>query len=405
MRKFLFLSLFIAFFAIINLSVQAQTPKTSVLLGDVTSVSDSKIVLQTKDGAVEVQLAGTTEYKRVSPERPSLATAVDSKLSEVAVGDRIAVKGVLADDKKSMPAAAVYLMTKADITKRNDADREAWKTRSISGRVVSVNPETQQFTIASRGMMGEQNIVVSPKLNISYRRYAPDSVKFDDAKASSFAELKVGDQVRALGDKGTDGTTFRAERIVAGSFKTIGGTITAIDAAKNEITIKDIQSGKPVTITVNNSTILKKFPPEFAQMMSARMNGGTGAQPPAGGNMQGGNVTIVRPPQSAGGQPSGGQTPPNGTGQGGGMRGGRGEFDDMLERFPTITVAELKVGDAIAISSSTSADPSKATAIKLVSGVEPFLRAQTAGGGRRAGGGGADTGFTIPGLDGGIGTP
>lgn len=406
MRKLLFLLSLIVSFGIVNSAVRAQSPKPSILTGEVTSIADGKIVLQTKDGAVDVQLSGATEYKRVPPENPSLKAAVAASLAEVGAGDKIAVTGILSDDKKSVPAKSVYIMTKADITKRNETDRAAWTTRGVSGRIVSIDPEKQQFTIAARGgITTGQNIVVSPKLNVSYRRYAPDSVKFDDAKPSSFAELKVGDQVRALGDKGADGTTFRAERVVAGSFKTIGGTITAIDAAKNEITVKDIQTGKPVTITVNSNSILKKFPAEFAQMMAMRGQGG-GMPPPPGANGQSSNATP-RPPQPPSEQRSSqGQTPPDGMREGGGMRGARGEFDDLLDRFPTIALADLKVGDAIAISSTTSADASRATAIKLVSGVEPFFRARQMGGGRRGNAGnGIDSGFTIPGLDSGIGTP
>jgi hypothetical protein len=83
---------------------------------------------------------------------------------------------------------------------------------------------------------------------------------------------------------------------------------------------------------------------------------------------------------------------------------GAGGIDDMLERFPTITVADLKVGEMIAFSSTKNANPQRVTAIKLLSGVEPFLKApQSAGnsGGRR----GAESGFSIPGLDGGGGIP
>lgn len=409
MRKLLFLSIFIALFGIISSNISAQE-KPIVLTGEVTAVGDNKIALQTKDGAVDVQLAGTTKYKKVSPENPSLAAATDAVVTDVGVGDKIAVTGIPAADKKSMPARTVYLMTKADITKRNNEDQSAWRTRSISGRVTAVSPERKEFTLAVRSAAGEQNVVVSQKLNITYRRYAPDSVKFDDAKNSSFDEIKVGDQVRTLGDKSEDGTTFRAERVVAGSFKTIAGTITAIDAANNQVTIKDIQTNKLITVAVNSNSVLKKFTPEMAQMLAGGMQGGGasggGFQPPNGGNGQG---NIVRPPQPGGQQ---GQASPNGEGrpgggmrQGGGMRRG-GDIDSMLDRLPTISLADLKAGDQIAFSSSTSADPSRATAIKLVAGVEPFLRARQAAGGRRnGGGGGQDAGFSIPGLDEGIGAP
>lgn len=86
------------------------------------------------------------------------------------------------------------------------------------------------------------------------------------------------------------------------------------------------------------------------------------------------------------------------------MRGGaQGGIDDMLERFPNITVADLKAGDMIAVSSTKSANAARLTAIKLLAGVEPFLRAAQASGGNNNGGGqrgGGQTTFNIPGLDG-----
>ena len=53
----------------------------------------------------------------------------------------------------------------------------------------------------------------------------------------------------------------------------------------------------------------------------------------------------------------------------------------MLERMPALSLAELKPGDALIVSSTQGADRSNATAITLIAGVEPFLRAapRTAG--------------------------
>ena len=75
----------------------------------------------------------------------------------------------------------------------------------------------------------------------------------------------------------------------------------------------------------------------------------------------------------------------------------------MIERFPDITAADLKAGDMIAISSTKGTATDRVKAIKLLAGVEPFLRMAQASGGQR-GQGGIQGGFTIPGLD-GIGLP
>lgn len=394
MYKTLAITAFFILFVSANLTAFAQeAPKPTYFQGEVVAVASDKLSLQTKDGAVEITLLSTTAYKKVSPEKPKISEAVDATLADIGAGDKVIISSIVPADKKSIPARTVYLMTKSDISKRNEAERTAWQTRGISGRVVSIDVPGKKIVVAMRGAGGERNVTVTPKDVIEYRRYSQDSVKFSDAKPSSFGELSIGDQLRALGDRGADGTTFEAEKIVSGSFKMVGGTVTAIDAEKKEITIKDIQTGKDVVIVVNDSSVLKNFPPEMATMMAARMTGG-GAQPPGAGGQGGGNVSV-RPPNQGGNS----QVTPPGGGQ---MRGGRGEFDDMIERFPNISLADLKIGAAVAASSTNSTMPGRVTAIKLLSGVEPFFAAAAQA--PRGGNNQSSPSLNIPGLD-GIGGP
>lgn len=412
MRKFLFV-ICIGLAGIFSAEISAQTPaaspapalsgiKANLAVGEITAVSqsDNKISLQTSDGAIDVVLSPTTVFKRISPANPNLQQATASSVSEVGIGDKILVTGAVAADKKTIPAKSVFIMTKADIAKRDTSEREMWRTRGISGKVVAVDFKTRQVTLATRGMMGETNVTLTPKENASYRRYAPDSEKYSDAKSSSLAEIKTGDQIRALGDKSEDGTSFKAEQIISGSFKQVVGTITAVDAAKNEITIKEFQTDKPITIIVKNTSVLKKFPEEMAGFMAMRGQGG-GMNPQSGGQ-PGGNAN--RPTQKPEQPPTEGQRPGGGMRQGGGMRGGRGDLDAMLERLPTITIADLKVGDAIGVS-STASGSDRVTAIKLLSGIQAFLQAPQVGGGRGTGRGGQGVSIDIPGLDGGFGEP
>jgi len=381
----------LAFGALSIAQAQDAAIKPSVVLGEVSEISTGKIVLKTKDGILDAMLTDKTEYKRVSPEKPSLATATAAAFSDIGAGDKVAVTGILAADKKSIPVRAVYLMTKADIAGKQAKDQEQWKTRGISGQVAAINAQTKEITVSSRGIGGETKIVLTPKADAKFRRYAPDSVSYNDAKTSSMDEIKVGDSVRALGDKSADGAAFQAEEVISGSFQTIAGTITAIDAATNEITISNFQTKKAVKVIVGQNSVLKQFPAEMAQRMAGMQSGGGAVQPPSG----------MRPPQTEG------QTSPNGGMRPGGGRGGMrgaGGIDEMLDRFPTISIADLKVGEMIAFSSTKNASADRVTAIKLLSGVEPFLKTAQAtnGGGRRNSGGGADSGFTIPGLDGGF---
>ena len=409
MRIKLFLST-ILLFGLFNLAVFAQTTtviKPSAISGEVMSVSGGNIFLQTKDGIIEAVLSEITQYFRVPPENPTLKAAVPSSVSEIGAGDKLLVTGILSEDKKSIPAKSVYLITKSDIAQKQTKEQADWKMRGVDGKVASFNPQTKVIGVTVRGLMGEKTILVSPKEKAEFYRYAPDSIKFSEAKKSAMNEIEIGDSIRVLGDKNADGTEVKAEKVITGAFRNVGGTITAINIEKNEITISDFQTKKAVTIVVSESSILKNFPPEMAQrmaqfqMMQAGGGGQGGFRPPTQGNQQ---TTPQTTPQQK--PPTQGQTP-NGAGQGGGFRAGGGGIDDMLDRFPTVKIADLKIGEMIAVSSTKSADPSRIRAIKLLSGVEPFIKMQqmTAGGQSGGGGGrGGNSGFTIPGLD-GFGTP
>src|SRR5215207_9599578 len=116
---------------------QAGGVKPSVATGDVTSIDAGKIVLQTKDGSLEVLLNDKTEYKRVPPDNPSLKAATAAAFTDIGAGDRLLVTGILSEDKKSLPARAVYLMTKADIAQKQVKETEKWTARGISGRVAA----------------------------------------------------------------------------------------------------------------------------------------------------------------------------------------------------------------------------------------------------------------------------
>lgn len=395
MRKNLFLSAVILTFSLFALAAfgQTTTVKPSTVAGEVSSIDSTKIVLKTANGDVGVVLSAKTRYFSVPPDNFSTKAAVASAFTDIKVGDKVIVTGILSEDKKSIPANSVYLVSKTTFANKDAKDMEDWRQRGIAGRVLSFDLATKVIKVSVRGLAGERIVSVTPKDSVQYYRYAPETVQLRDAKKSVLTEIEIGDSIRVLGDKNADGSEMTADKIVTGAFRTIGGTITAINVEKNEVTINDFQTKKDVVVVVTDASLLKQFPPEMAARFTGAGGGGGqggGMRPPT----QGGQTPNPQPnPQ----QQTPGQTP----GQGGGMRGG--SFDDMLDRFPTVKIADLKVGDQIAVSSAKSNDPSRIRAIKLVSGIEPFIRmaqmqqAQQGGGNR---GGGANSNFTIPGLDG-----
>lgn len=382
-----FLSLFALFLAISGQMLAQDAVKPSVVMGNVVSVETGKIVLQTKDGQLDVILTDKSQFKRVPPENPVLSAAIAAEFGDIGVGDSLVVSGIFGQDKKVLPARSVYLMRKSDISQKQAKESQEWRTRGIAGRVVSVDPVSKHLTVEIRGLVGSSTLTLTPKENAKFMRYAPDSVKFSEAKASSLAEIAPGDMLRALGDRGTDGTTFAAEEVVSGAFQTRAGTVKSVDPAKGEVVIADLQTKQDVTITVTPTSVVKKFPEEFAQRM---------AQFQTGGMRPGGQTT--------GGAPQGGQGQAGAPGQGGrpgGFGGGpRGGIDEMLDRFPNITVADLKAGDIIAVSSSKTGSNDHIKAIKLLAGVEPFIRmAQMAAAAGARQGGQRSPDFNIPGLD------
>src|ERR1700728_1918845 len=103
-------------------------------------------------------------------------------------------------------------------------------TRQSGQNVVWV-AANKKVTITPRGR--EPKTIVIDASAADFRRYSPESVKFADAKPSSFAELQPGDTLRALGDKNEDGTHLKAEELVSGAFQTLAGTVESVDQAAN----------------------------------------------------------------------------------------------------------------------------------------------------------------------------
>lgn len=383
---FLILSIF-ALATVVSAQDEKSSQKQQIAVGVAKVVGAQKIVLETKGGMLDAVLSSSTTYFRLQPDNLSLKAATESSLAEITATDKVLVTGTYSEDKKTLFALKVYLVKGSDIAEQQEKQRQEWRTRGIAGRVTEVDADTKLITVEMRGITGQATTIkITPKDEIKYLRYSPNSVKYNDALESKFADIKQGDMIQALGDKSEDGTALKAEEILTGSFQTLAGAIKSIDAEKNEVTITDLKTKKDVTIVINNSSLVKKFPEETAQRMArmqAMMQSGGGVQPPRGqGN----------------GRPGGGE----GRGQGAGNGGGRGRMDinEMINSFPTITVSELKVGEVIAVSSPKGTDENRVTAIKLLAGVEPFLTLASAGSGRSSGGrGGVSGGLTIPGLD------
>jgi hypothetical protein len=191
---------------------------------------------------------------------------------------------------------------------------------------------------------------------VRFKRYAPNSTRYRDTVPSSFGELKVGDQISALGERAEDGTSFKPEEVVAGSFRITGGLITAVNASAGEITIKDIKTRQPLTVVVAKDSALRRLPLELLSRMEESMQrGGSPQVPQVAGDVPRQGVRVVTP--------SGAAAAPV-------------DYQEEIAKLPPITIADLKPGDGIIVSSPGGGDPLRVTALTLAAGVEEFLKRQ-----------------------------
>jgi Domain of unknown function (DUF5666) len=343
--------------------------KPTTFLGTVQSINGSNITVKNDAGAaMQVTVQDNARLLRIEPGQKTLAGASPFSLSDLATGDRVMARGAANADNTSLAASLLVAMKGADIAQKQEKEREDWQKRGTGGLVKSVDSAAQTVTV-SAGAGGTRIITVHATPATIVRRYAPGSVKFDQAVKGTLADIKAGDQLRARGSKNADGTSVDAEEIVSGSFLNLAGPIQSVDPSASTITVTDTATKKPVLITVTPDSEVKKLDPAIAQRIAARMSGG--AKRPDGsaaGATAGGPAGAGHP---AGGQPGGGE------GQGRGPGGQGADFQQVLSRAPSVALKDLQKGNMVIVVATEGQTPASATAITVVAGVEPMLQAST----------------------------
>ena len=360
-------------------SAQTTTPaKTPPAVGTIKSISGNTLVLATDAGSeVKISLTADVKYLRVPPGSKDLKEAVPIQAGDLQEGDRVLVRTKAADDGTSLVASTVIAMKKSDISAKQTHEREDWQRRGIGGLVKSTDPSAGVITIGTTSAAGTKDVEVHVSNATVLRRYAPNSVKFDDAKPSSLAEIRPGDQLRARGTKSEDGSNFTAEEIVTGAFRNIAGTVEAVNAGAGTLTVKDLASNKPVQVKITSDSQVRKLPQPIAQRIAARLKGTT----PDAGGASNGAAKPAGPP--AAGAPAGGGAQGSQGGAGGGMggppRNGGGDIQQMLSRLPASALGDFQKGDAVMIVATTGQSDSAVVAITVLGGVEPLLQASPQG--------------------------
>ncbi len=308
------------------LAMPSSEPRTSEAsgrsaarhIGSIKAIAGNVITLTPDSGPeIDVTVQATTHIVRIAPGEKTLKNATPVQLQDLQVGDRVLVAGKASGDAKAIT-------------------------------------------------------VVHPSKATVIRRYAPDSMKFDDAKSSTLQEIQPGDQLRARGNRSSDGTELAAEEIVTGSFRNVAGIVSSVDASAGTMDVQDLLSKKLVQITVTPDSQLHQLPPEIAQRIAMRLRAA----------MAGATGGTAGPGAQSGAASSGGTSPGAGPGGGmaGGMRpGGAPDFQQILNRMPVVALTDLHKGDAVMIVATPGTPTSGATAITLLSGVEAILQAAPSG--------------------------
>ena len=341
---------------------QSVAPKKTRVVGVVKSVNGSTIALTTDAGSdISITLQPATRLLRMAPGQTDLKSATPIQLTDIQIGDRMLAGGTAADDGKSLTATSAVIMKKSDVAEKQEHDREEWLRNGVGGVVKAVDSTTGTITIAT-GALSTSTLTVHVTKDTIVRRYAPDSVKFDDAKPGTLAQINIGDQLRARGTKSEDGKEMTAAEIVSGTFRSIPGAVVSTDAANNTITLTDLTNKRPVTLKIGEDSQMHQLPAMFAQGIAMRLKSTTA--PGAAG--------AAGPPAHAQG---GEARPAGGMGPGAQHVGGPADFQRMLNRLPTVDLAHLQKGDAVMIVATEGTAESPSQVIILLSGVEPILTA------------------------------
>lgn len=323
--------------------------------GTVKTIAGSTMTLTTDDGHdVSVAVAPNARILQLPPGSTDLKSAQTITLGDVTVGDRVLVLGAAGAGASSFQAGRVILMKSTDIAAQHAREEADWQRRGSGGMVTATDAATGTVSISARA----RTVEVRTMPSTIFRRYAGDSVRFEDAKPGTLGEIQVGDQIRVRGTRSADGASIAADEIVTGRFENLSGTLTAVDASAGTVTLRDLGTKKSVMVNVTANSAIHTLPAEAAASLAGGKSGGTTA-----GGHPGTPSAAQRTPETA--------APAREAGR----RSG-GDLSQMVAHLPLLSLADLHVGDAVLlVATPASTGTSAATAITLVSGVQALFSA------------------------------
>ncbi|MDE3200758.1 MAG: hypothetical protein KGN79_07535 [Acidobacteriota bacterium] len=340
------------------LQTAAQAPAR--FIGTITATGNNQLTVKTDAGqSYNVTPAANIDIKRIAPGERDLSKAEAIPFSDLAVGDRALVKLDPSSLSGTLQAVQIIAIKKADVTERQEQEREAWQRHGIGGLVKSVDEASGTITVATGAGQTLKTVTVHTTDKTVMKRYAEGSVRYADAKPAPINAIQPGDQLRARGEKSPDGSELAASEVISGTFRNISGLVSSINTADGTFVVKDLMTKKDVTVKVPRTAQMKQLPEQMAKMLAAAMKGEANGRAPGGARPAGG------PPMGNAGEASPSMERMH-------AQGRSNELQTMLSRAPEITIADLKKGDAVMLVSTQGSN--EVTAITLLAGVEPLLQ-------------------------------
>ena len=367
-------------------STLAQPPARFV--GSITGITANTLTVKTDAGDQrQFDVPSEAVIKRIAPGEKDLSKAETISFSDLAVGDRVLVKMDAGATAPTPEAAQIIAVKAEDLAKKQQKDRESWQRNGAAGLVKSVDPGTGAIIVTTGAGATAKTVTVHTNKATILKRYAPGSVRYDQAQPAPLDSIHAGDHLHARGTKSADESEITADEVVSGSFRNIAGTVASLDPANSTFVVKDLATKKTVTIHITPEAQMRRLPDRMAQMLAMRLKGGT---PGPTGPPQASSPGAPGGPSGSGGPPAGapggGQRGWNGSGSGGGAWNGAGggpngppgsgDPQQMLSRAPTIQLSDLQKGEAVMLVSTEGVND--VTAITLLAGVEPLLEAPAA---------------------------
>jgi hypothetical protein len=343
-------------------------PGMARVVGTVQAIFGKSLTVISDSGtSSSVLVEEATKLLQIEPGKTNLSEATPFSLAELQPGDRVLIRGILADDGKTIRAASLIAVKKAALAEKQSKERAEWQ-RGVGGLVKSVDVSASAISITTNAAAANKDVLVHFTKDTFLRRYASDSTRFDAARIAPVTEIQPGDQLRARGTRSEGGADFNATDIVSGTFRNIAGTVTSSDTANNTLVVQDLATKAPITLKITSESQMRKLPPQFAESLAARLKN----QPAGGGQSQPGA-------QPAGPQPPAQPTQPGATPGASGQRGAGGDFQQVIARMPSATLSDLQKGEAVMVVTTQGNGKDPLTVITLLGGVEPILRSSTKG--------------------------